>query len=581
MNKTWADFGIELKPGSVGEVDVLCPQCSAHRKKRKDPCLSVNVEKGVWTCWHCQWAGSLHAGEQEKSDPLSWRPKEYHRPRYEPNLLGKAAEWLRGRGLTDAVIARHKLGYQPVYFPQLEARAMAICFPYLRAGEVVNIKFRDGKKNFRQVPHAECIVYGFDDIEDGRLIWTEGEMDKLSVEVAGIRSCVSVPDGAPNPDAKSYAAKFDFLESCQDRLDRVQHHVLAVDNDAPGRKLEEELARRLGREKCSRVQWPSGCKDANDVLVKHGSAHLARCIAEARPYPVDGIYDVLDAGDKVYALHQDGLVKGERTGWAGLDGLYSVRPGEWTVVTGTPGSGKSSWIDALMVNLAHLAGWVFGVCSPENQPMERHIVGLLERITGKPFDPGPTPRMSLDDVDEALAWAQEHFHFIMPPESEFNLTNILDLAKVLVYRAGIRGLVIDPWNELEHARPREMTETEYISVCLGKLRRFARQHGVHVWLVAHPTKLRRDKDGKFPVPTPYDISGGAHWNNKSDCAITVWRDPDAFNSRETTIYVQKIRFKEVGQVGECTLRYDLVTGRYYDRDLAPGPAPLTGKAGGV
>src|SRR5690606_28072351 len=106
----------------------------------------------------------------------------------------------------------------------------------------------------------------------------EGEMDKLAVEVAGIVSCVSVPDGAPSETAKDYASKFTFLEADRARLESVKEWIIAVDNDGPGKRLEDELARRLGREKCRRVTWPEGCKDANEVLTKLCSEQLRECL---------------------------------------------------------------------------------------------------------------------------------------------------------------------------------------------------------------------------------------------------------------------------------------------------------------
>jgi twinkle protein len=574
LTKSFSDFGINVPSGTSGEVDTTCPQCSPHRKKKTARCLSVNLDKGTWLCWHCSWRGSLAQGEQGKSEPFAWKPKTYTKPSFTPHVAGKAGEWLKSRGIPDSVIARNRISYERVWMQQVEDHVMAIAFPYYRNGEVVNVKYRDARKNFRQVAGAERILYGMDDVDE-TLVWTEGEIDKLSVEAAGFVSCVSVPDGAPNPDAKEYAAKFSWMERAEETLSKVKDHYLAVDSDAPGRKLEEELARRLGREKCWRVVWPDGCKDANEVLMKHGAAVLRDCIVSATQYPVEGISDALDAADAVRTMYRSGSTKGEWTGWGGLDSLYTVRPGELTVITGVPSSGKSEWLDALVINLMHRAGWRIGVCSPENAPLERHLAKLLEKVVGKPFEAGYRQRMSEADMEAALLWLNDRMHFILERDS-LTVDQILDLARVLVYRRGIQGLVIDPWNELEHLRPNAMTETEYISQALGRMRRFARMHGVHIWLVAHPTKMYRDKDGKYPVPTPYDISGSSHFRNKADNCITVWRDMgmDGVQADECTIYVQKVRFKDVGKIGSIQLRWDRATGRYWDYGVSPGPVPL-------
>lgn len=106
--------------------------------------------------------------------------------------------------------------------------------------------------------------------------------------------------------------------------------------------------------------------------------------------------------------------------------------------------------------------------------------------------------------------------------------------------------------------------TEYISQSLTKVRRFARTYGVHVWLVAHPTKLVKDTKGCYPVPTPYDVSGSAHWRNKADNCLCVWRDVAQSECRVVDIHVQKIRFQEIGKPGKATLAYDYATGRYLE-----------------
>jgi len=133
-------------------------------------------------------------------------------------------------------------------------------------------------------------------------------------------------------------------------------------------------------------------------------------------------------------------------------------------------------------------------------------------------------------------------------------------------RMGIQGLVIDPWNELDHSRPQGLTETEYISQCLTRIRQFARHYGVHVWVVAHPTKLIKGSDGQYPVPTPYDISGAAHWFNKADNCLAVWRDKTD-DRAPVDLHVQKIRFAEVGKLGMTRFAYNPATSCY--RDLSP------------
>ncbi|MGH8592793.1 MAG: toprim domain-containing protein [Gammaproteobacteria bacterium] len=568
MKKTFADFGIDLNGRSGIEVKTTCPQCSHARKKKTFPCLNVNTEKGVWHCWHCDWAGSLTQGEERHSDVYERIKRNYRRPAYhEPFYLdSKALGWLTSRGLTREVIERAKIGWGRVYMPQLEREVYAIQFPYFRDGECVNVKYRDLAKNFRMAAGAERVLYGLDDIDSACVIIVEGEIDKLSFAAAGLRSCVSVPDGAPAPNTKNYASKFSYLEADEARLSPVQKFTIATDADEPGRTLADELARRLGLERCYRVVWPEGCKDANEVLLSDGTDALRVLIEAAQPYPVKGLFTVLDIADRARHVYEHGLPRSEPTAWRALVGLYSVRTGEWTVVTGIPSHGKTEWLDALMLNLIRGAGWRFGVFSAENLPLELHFSKLAEKLIGKPFARGPSPRMCSDELEQAIEELHEYVSFILPEHP--TLDHVLDLAKVLVFRRGIKGLIIDPWNELDHSRAPNLTETEYVSQSLSKIRAFARAHAVHVFVVAHPTKLTKDKSGRYPVPTPYDISGSAHWRNKADNCVCVWRELTEDN-RVVEIHVQKVRFKDVGRVGKAELIYHRPSGRYFDLGEAP------------
>jgi twinkle protein len=275
----------------------------------------------------------------------------------------------------------------------------------------------------------------------------------------------------------------------------------------------------------------------------------------------------LDLAPALTKLYRDGLKPGASSGWRSLDRLYTVAPGQLTVITGVPGHGKSEWLDALMVNLAARAEWRFAVYSPENYPQELHAAKLMEKRLGKPFREGPTERMTPAEMSEGVNWLEERFGFIK--QSQEQPQTILEILEQCltwcVYHSdkrGPRGIVIDPWNELEHQRPRDWSETEYISWALSTARRFARLQQCHVWIVAHPAKLQKDREtGRRPVPTPYDISGSAHWYNKADNCLTVWRDP---NEDDGPVHVQKVRFKHVGKVGVAELRYNRVIGQYRD-----------------
>jgi twinkle protein len=271
------------------------------------------------------------------------------------------------------------------------------------------------------------------------------------------------------------------------------------------------------------------------------------------------IISPLSIKSKVSELYQKGFARGHDTGWPVLDEHFSVKAGELTVITGTPSHGKSHWLDSLLVNLALNHNYRTLIFSPENYPLELHASRILEKINQQPFF--GYNRMSTDDMDTGMDFLDKHFKFIVPDETQFTPTDIVNEAAQHMQSAFWTGIsfplavVIDPWNEMDHYRPSSLTETEYISRILTEIRRFAREFKCHLFLVAHPQKLRRGTDGSYPVPTPYDIAGSAHFYNKPDNIITVWRD--VMNAPTITqIHVQKVRFNSTGHPGMVELSYN-------------------------
>lgn len=267
------------------------------------------------------------------------------------------------------------------------------------------------------------------------------------------------------------------------------------------------------------------------------------------------------------------MVRGYSTGWDALDFHFTVHPGEFTVVTGMPSHGKSEWLDALCTNLVMNHKFRIPIFSPENHPLEMHLSKILEKVAVKPFY--GEGRMTHDEMIDALAKIEKNFAFIKTTETEFTPKHIADQAAPFLdaYLEMPRAMIIDPWNEMDHYRPAGLSETEYISRVLTELRRFARDYKTHLFLVAHPMKMQKDKEGNYPVPRPYDISGSAHWYNKADNCITVWRDV-VNNPESVEIHVQKVRFKARGKPGIVNLEYDTKTSTYREAYRAPNVRPI-------
>lgn len=562
----WRATGISVNGRQSGEFKTVCPQCSAQRKKSHDKCLSVNLTEGLYNCWHCGWTGKAEKLRGYQAVQHWERPqKVYKKPTYKPTgepQGDKLLQWFASRGIPAEIVSRHKIEASNAWMPQTSKEERVIVFPYFRDGQVVNAKYRTADKLFKMEKDAERCLYGIDDIGDSEdLIIVEGEIDKLAIEVAGMTNCVSVPNGADSD--------LDCLAADEQRLAHIKRFFLAVDEDEKGQKLQAKLVSRLGRDRCWVVKWPVNCKDADEVLMTHGAERVALAIAEAKPIPIEGAFEIEDLRDEVFSLYDNGVPNGVNPGWNNLNAFYRPVLGQWTAVIAIPGSGKTGWMAALMVNLARLHGWKFCVFPAENLPPAQYAALLAEIYIGMPFNTGPNDRMSRCDLDSALEWLQEHFIILSPNDDELDLDSLLSMAKAYCLRRGINGFVIDPWNELEHRQPNNQTETQYVSHSLIKVRRFAKSHNVHVWIVVHPTKLAKNKDDRYPVPTLYDASGSSHWRNKADFGISIYRHFDEDNL-PVEIHVQKVRWKWCGQIGLAHLFFDKVTGRY---DELPVNAP--------
>ena len=546
-----------------GEVRVSCRACSHERKKSKEKCLAINAESGAYMCHHCGDSGIILSHRTIISND-----EKYDRP--QPSnataLSDKLYEWFKDRGISAGTIIRNKITQSEEYMPQVSKNRVAVNFNYYRDGELINIKYRDAEKNFKQTKNAEKIFYGIDDIKDCTEVYiVEGEMDKLSLEEAGITNCVSVPDGAPNPGTKNYDNKFSYLDNCWSYFDTVEKIHICSDNDTNGRVLLEEISRRLGRERCNIVNFPEGIKDANQMLVELGPIKLEECLKNSVPYPVEGIFTVDSEKGYMLDVFHNGKKKGLTTGYRILDNHYKLRTSELDVWTGVPGSGKTMMAMQIMLNASVLYGWKWGVFSPENYPVGDLFDVLAEMYIGNTSDMDKDNRMTEYEYETAINFLNEHFYAIYP-EDDFSLDNVLSKFKHLVMRYGIKGCLLDPFNQLDHEF-KGKDETTYIGECLTKIRRFEQVNDLKFIIIAHPRKMDKDDTGlHYKMPTAYDISGSQNWFNKADNVVCIHRNnpQDTFDT-SVRVNIQKVKFQKlVGIPGEQLLKFDRRSNRYLD-----------------
>lgn len=502
---------------------------------------------------------------------MSAVPEKLHAVPDPKIMQGKLQEahydWLASRGISAMTADLFKCFAASKFFPKIGGEAPAIGFPYFRDGVLVSAKYRSfPEKAFTQEMGGAHDLFGLDHVTKGDpLIIVEGEIDCLTLIEAGIKNAVSVPSGAPIKvaDGKvlpSEDKRFSFVWNAKEIIEAAPYVVLATDQDEPGQALAEELARRIGKEKCRLAKFSA--KDLNEVFndpskfTPHDdpSQAIRTIIDAAQPYPISGLSEASVYLDKLNDLYQKGTGKGASTGYSSLDQIYTVAPSQLTVVTGYPSSGKSNWVDQIMVNLARTEDWKFAICSFENQP-EIHITRLMELFIGKRFFDGNN-RMSENEKNMAFKWVNEHFLFIDSNGDEpSTLDSILSRAKVALMRIGIRGLVIDPYNFIE--MDKSDTETQVISGMLTKVQRFIKAHGLHCWFVAHPSKVSR-QGVEQPRPDGMSISGSMAWWAKTDCGVTIHRGDGAV----VEVAVWKCRHRWVGTQGETTLLYNKQAGTY-------------------
>lgn len=547
-------IGINVKR-NTGSEKMLCPKCSHTRKKKNDPCLSVDIDHGTYCCHNpgCDFKGRVLKSEYNP------QPKEYIRPVFHnrTEIETPIVKWFLGRQISQQTLLDCRVTQSKQYFPQVNAERNAMEFNYFRNGELINVKYRDSAKNFRMVKNAELIFYGLDDIKGSDwCVIVEGEMDKLAFYEAGVKECISVPNGASKGNMN-----LEYLDNCIDYFSNKSKIILATDNDEPGLMLRDELARRLGYERCYKVDFGS-CKDANEYLIAYGNA-LKSVIDKQNliEFPIDGVITADALWDELDNYFKNGLQRGFTTGvLKEFDEIVSIMPGQLMALTGIPNHGKSPFALQIMCAISVKYGWKWGIFSPEHKPLAVFLAKICECLLGRRIRQGYG--FKEEDKAKAKNFINDHFYFIEPADENFTLQSILDKAKNLVVRKGIRGLLIDPWNKVEHLQEKGESETNYISRQLDNVIKFDQRNNIFTIIVAHPTKIKkRFKSDIFEVPTLYDISGSSNWYNKPDLGISFYRN---FKTGNNEIHVQKIKYDHLGTVGQIEVKYNVNNSRFND-----------------
>ena len=515
-----------------GKKQGVCPLCSHDRKPKnqKAKCASYDWERGLGTCHNCNSTFQLHTYKRKgETERVYERPKE----KVVKPPDSKVVEWFKSRGISQSTLTDLRVGEGTEYMPQTGKPENTIKFNYFMGGDLINIKYRDGRKNFKLYKGAEKIFYNIDSIIGYEYcVIVEGEMDVLALHEAGITNAISVPNGAT-----LNTNNLEYLDNCIDYFDDKEKIILAVDTDEAGQALQAELVRRLGSEVCYLASFDD-CKDANEYLIKYGTEKLVQRITGARPVPLENVTTFRDIEDEVTDFVRNGFKPGYQIGLQNFDDIFSTYTGQFITVTGIPSSGKSDFVDQMVVGYNQNYGWKTAFASPENVPTYLHAHKLMRKV----WQGMPTKE---DIGNERWNQVADHcnsnfFHIDM---ERYTLESVLKKGAELVKRKGIKCLVIDPFNKVRDVDCKTEDVNRYTMEYLQKIEIFAKKFDVLVFIVAHPTKMYKDKDGKIEEPTMYSIKGGGEWYDASYHGILVHRN---YDDNTVKAKVLKVKFQNLG-----------------------------------
>lgn len=613
-----------------GQEKTFCPKCHSRRKNKRDRSLSVNITAGDYRCHNddCDFKGNVREFEKKKDykklDRSEFIPKEIESG-------AKVKKWFAGRKITEKTMQRFMIYEKQEYMPQTQKKENCVCFPYFRDTDLVNIKFRDGAKNFKMVKDAELIFFNLNSIvENRKAIITEGEIDCMSAFEAGFGDSdkdrryneilfelktkkreqlenenllakkekrvapndlknnpvtdhdvdfneeleklkafvgwgtISVPNGASTGQMN-----LDYLENCAEYVMNLEEVFIATDNDKAGRELAAELVRRIGVEKCRIVKYPPGevvqnkdgtrrgVKDLNEVLIHYGPSVVQGIIQSAESIRIEGIYYVEELFPQMLENFRHGIKMGETTRFWETDKFFRWKKGEQNLITGYGNHGKTFYWLQMMLIKSMYDGWKWGVFCPENYPPTDFYDDLIEMYVGRWVDRNDNNGMTEKQYTDAAAFLNDHFYFVYPEDSH-SLDSIHEKFRYLILKKGIDGVLIDPWNQLDHVMGKYTREDQYLSESLTKTKRFCLLNNISYNIIAHPKNPTYSKeDNSLPVPDMYNLYGGSMWGNKMDNIIVYYRPNFHLDKSDptVTVYTQKIKRKRTGgQLGHFDIK---------------------------
>lgn len=565
--------GIDIPANkNSGQFKMACPKAGeCGRKNLKDPCLSINMDEGLYSCHHCSDKFSGRVGIA-KLDTEYTKKKEYTLPTKEnmTSLSDNGLKWFTDR----------KLKQETVNFFKIVQKGRNVLFPYFKDGVLTNYKERSiTDKMFFQAKNALPIMWNYDNCVDSwSIILTEGECDAMAIyQATGIESVTSVNQGAPNEHDKDISKKLACIDNCYELFENAKEIILAVDNDANGKRLENELVRRFGEDKCKVVDFGQ-YKDANEYLKFEGEDGLKNAIESAKFVQIAEVYTAVDAKEEILRQIREGRIKGDTTHFPDLDGAWTWRKKELNIWSGFANEGKTLFFNQLALLKAIHDGYKYAIFSPENFPVSEFFDDLIHMYVGKPTDNTLPNCMSEEEASDALDFLENHF-FLVYPDENYSIEHIHSKFKAVIKRHGIDAVIIDPFNWLSNRQSGNQNRDQFVTQMLSDMKRFCNEQNVSYNIIAHQLKPEKKQDGNYAKPDPYKVKGASDFMDKADNVLLIQRPFVATDFRNPLVEFTSAKIKKPKLVGKrglvISFEYDYKTMRYAQE--TDGYCALAGK----
>ena len=577
----WSD--INLKGKSSGQIKTTCPACSPERKNKSDRCLSVNIKEGVAKCHHCE-------GISIREDRALVQDKVYKLPEQNwvnyTKLSDGMVKWCESRKIRQSTLKELGITEEEYFQPQAGKKMNNIVFNYFEGDTLVNKKFRSGGKHFTQTAQTKPIFYNINAaIGQDEVFIVEGEFDVLAMHQCGFKNTISIPNGANDND--------DFWINCEKYLKDVSKFYIATDNDDKGEIVADKIAQRLGRYRCIRVLFQE--KDANGDLIIGGEDLVKESIVNGKRYPASGTFTMEDLAGGIHDLYDNGLPETlfpKHRCFGNLKNVFTVMRGHLVVSTGIPSHGKSNFTEWYVLNLIRDYNLKASFFSPEHNPMALHQTTFIEKFYGRNFwqDNPDRPKIKKEEIDRYIKWANEKIYITAPERGEMPTWSwIMEKFKEQMFIYGVDMFIIDAFNKIDFDKSSD-SELSKIKRVLTHLTMFAQMNNVIIFLVVHPTKMRKNENGVYDLPTLYDCSGSADFRNQTHDGFTIYRHFEQnaeaqVDENDVDFVTQKVKMKFQGEMNaKEVFRFDVVSGRYYAKyenpptfvfDKNEGDLPMT------